>query len=114
MMMALRHNPGVARPKGGTGTLTQALVKMVEHYGGTILCDRTAGWLHMVLNVAALLLSLVNFFLRFGSPNTMILPFGLILSAVVATLLLVSGWYGGELTFRHKIGIIGPGETHVS
>jgi beta-carotene ketolase (CrtO type) len=41
MMMALRHNPGVARPKGGTGALTQALVKMVEHHGGTILCDRT-------------------------------------------------------------------------
>ncbi|MFP4006785.1 MAG: beta-carotene ketolase CrtO [Spirulinaceae cyanobacterium] len=40
MMMALRHNPGVARPKGGTGALTQALVKMVEHHGGTILCDR--------------------------------------------------------------------------
>jgi beta-carotene ketolase (CrtO type) len=40
MMMALRHNPGVARPRGGTGALTQALVKMVEHHGGTILCDR--------------------------------------------------------------------------
>lgn len=28
-------------------------------------------------------------------------------SLVVATLLAVGGWYGGELSFRHKIGVIG-------
>ncbi|MEQ9669997.1 beta-carotene ketolase CrtO [Coleofasciculus sp. G2-EDA-02] len=40
MMMALRHDPGTARPRGGTGALTQALVKLVNHHGGTILCDK--------------------------------------------------------------------------
>ncbi|MFP4006784.1 MAG: DUF2231 domain-containing protein [Spirulinaceae cyanobacterium] len=116
----LTHDPFWARASLwliGLGILSgvaAALVGMVDFVRIPKVRDRTAGWLHMVLNIAALLLSLVNFFLRFGSPNTTILPFGLILSAVVATLLLVSGWYGGELTFRHKIGIIGPGETHVS
>jgi len=28
-MMTLRHDPGIARPRGGTGALTQALVKLV-------------------------------------------------------------------------------------
>lgn len=40
IMMAMRHDPGMARPRGGTGALTQALVKLVQHLGGTILTDQ--------------------------------------------------------------------------
>jgi beta-carotene ketolase (CrtO type) len=41
MMMAMRHHPGMARPKGGTGALTAALVKLVQSLGGEILTDQT-------------------------------------------------------------------------
>ncbi|MEA5620566.1 NAD(P)/FAD-dependent oxidoreductase [Cronbergia sp. UHCC 0137] len=40
MMMAMRHNPGMARPRGGTGALVQALVKLVTSKGGVILTDQ--------------------------------------------------------------------------
>ena len=40
MMMSLRHNPGMARPKGGTGALTQALLKLVKSKGGVVLCEQ--------------------------------------------------------------------------
>jgi len=40
MMLALRHNPGMARPRGGTGALTEALVKLVQSKGGTILTEQ--------------------------------------------------------------------------
>lgn len=40
MMMGLRHEPGMARPRGGTGALTQALVNLIHEKGGTILCDQ--------------------------------------------------------------------------
>lgn len=40
MMMAMRHNPGMARPRGGTGALTQALVNVVRDRGGVILTDQ--------------------------------------------------------------------------
>ncbi len=40
IMMAMRHNPGMARPKGGTGALTQALVKLVKSKGGVVLTDQ--------------------------------------------------------------------------
>ncbi|PSF37248.1 NAD(P)/FAD-dependent oxidoreductase [Aphanothece hegewaldii CCALA 016] len=36
MMMALRHNPGMARPLGGTGALTAALIRCVQSLGGEI------------------------------------------------------------------------------
>ncbi|MGV0025926.1 beta-carotene ketolase CrtO [Phormidesmis priestleyi] len=40
MMMAMRHHPGMARPKGGTGALVEALVKLVKSLGGEILTDQ--------------------------------------------------------------------------
>lgn len=40
IMMAMRHNPGMARPRGGTGALTQALVNCVTSKGGVIFTDQ--------------------------------------------------------------------------
>lgn len=40
MMMVLRHNPGMFRPRGGTGALTEALVKCVKSLGGEILTEQ--------------------------------------------------------------------------
>jgi uncharacterized membrane protein len=59
---------------------------------------------HMIANVSAVVLEIVNFFIRLRSdqqiPNT-----GVILSAVVVVILLYSGWKGGDLVFRHGIGV---------
>jgi beta-carotene ketolase (CrtO type) len=40
MMMSLRHNPGMARPRGGTGALVKALLNLVKSKGGVVLCDQ--------------------------------------------------------------------------
>ncbi|MBW4612742.1 MAG: NAD(P)/FAD-dependent oxidoreductase [Desmonostoc vinosum HA7617-LM4] len=40
IMMAMRHNPGMSRPRGGTGALVQALVNLVTSQGGVILTDQ--------------------------------------------------------------------------
>ncbi|MBD2342671.1 NAD(P)/FAD-dependent oxidoreductase [Anabaena subtropica FACHB-260] len=40
IMMAMRHNPGMARPRGGTGALVKALVNLVISKGGVILTDQ--------------------------------------------------------------------------
>lgn len=40
IMMAMRHDPGMARPKGGTGALTKALLNLVQSLGGTVLVDQ--------------------------------------------------------------------------
>ncbi|MDJ0715178.1 MAG: NAD(P)/FAD-dependent oxidoreductase [Prochloraceae cyanobacterium] len=40
MMLAMRHNQGIARPRGGTGALTDALVKLVKSKGGVILTEQ--------------------------------------------------------------------------
>ncbi|MGF1588158.1 MAG: DUF2231 domain-containing protein [Pleurocapsa sp.] len=86
-----------------------ALIGMLDFLRVPRVRKRTAGWAHMILNVTALVLTAINFWLRLDNPN-FIVPIGLISSLLVATLLGLGGWYGGELSFRHKIGVIGPNE----
>ncbi|MEW5860802.1 MAG: DUF2231 domain-containing protein [Cyanobacteriota bacterium] len=73
---------------------------------------RSAGWAHMVLNVAALGLTIANLALRWGNTSGAILPTGLTISIIVAVLLGLSGWYGAELIYRHKVAVIGYGDSN--
>lgn len=59
---------------------------------------------HMLTNVTAVVLELVNFILRLKDTD-FIDSTGLYLSGIVVLILLYSGWKGGELVFRHGIGV---------
>lgn len=74
--------------------------------------EHQAGWVHMVGNVAVITLSLVSFVLRWGNQTGAVLPTGLIISLFVATLVGITGWYGAELVYRHKVAVIGYGSKH--
>jgi uncharacterized membrane protein len=66
-----------------------------------------AGWVHFLGNAAAILIALWNLLHRLGGdPGAMVVPYGIVLSAIVVALFLVTGWLGGELVFRHRIGIM--------
>ncbi len=68
-----------------------------------------AGWVHLSLNVVVVVLAVANLLLRVGDTIANVIPSGLLLSLLAAALLLVSGWYGGELSYRHKVGVIDGG-----
>lgn len=87
--------------------LVAALTGMLDFLRIERVRARSAGWIHMYLNVSALGLSLINWLPRLGDAAEPILPWGLVASTVVAALLGASGWFGGELAFRHKVGVIG-------
>jgi uncharacterized membrane protein len=59
---------------------------------------------HMLANVTAVVLELVNLLLRLGNPD-FIPSAGVYISGVVVLILLYSGWKGGELVFRHGVGV---------
>jgi uncharacterized membrane protein len=55
----------------------------------------------------AILLSVWNLLRRIGGePGAVVVPFGIILSAVVVVIFRVNGWLGRELVLRHRIGVI--------
>ena len=59
---------------------------------------------HMLANVTAVVLEIVNFFIRLNNDSA-IRTTGIILSVIVVLILLYSGWKGGDLVFRHGIGV---------
>lgn len=96
----------------GAGLLTgiaAAIIGLMDFIRIGRVRKHTAGWAHMYANVTSLVLTAINLGLRLGAPQENILYTGLIISTVVATLLGIGGWFGGELIYRHKIGVIGYG-----
>ncbi|MCA9970230.1 MAG: DUF2231 domain-containing protein [Anaerolineales bacterium] len=83
-----------------------AVVGLIDFLTIARVRAHTAGWLHAGLNAGALVLALLNLWLRWGARADGVLPWGVVLSVITAVLLGVSGWYGGELAYRHKVGVI--------
>ncbi|MBD2594339.1 DUF2231 domain-containing protein [Nostoc spongiaeforme FACHB-130] len=94
---------------GLVGGLIAAAIGLSDFLKIERVRKRTAGWAHLILNVSILVLTLLNFLLRWGDAEARILPWGLLISLVVGTLTSVSGWFGAELSYRHKIGVVGAG-----
>ena len=61
------------------------------------LAAMNTAWWHAGLNVLAVLIELYNWYLRFTDGSTVILPTGLVLSAIVVALLFITGWLGGQM-----------------
>jgi uncharacterized membrane protein len=59
---------------------------------------------HMLANVTAVVIEVVNLFMRLKNPD-FIASTGVYISGVVVLILLYSGWKGGDLVFRHGIGV---------
>ncbi len=65
---------------------------------------------HMLANVTAVILEIINFFVRLHS-DAAIRGVGIILSVIVVLILLYSGWKGGTLVFEHGIGVEDEGRA---
>jgi uncharacterized membrane protein len=58
----------------------------------------------MIANVIAVVLEVINFFVRLNN-NDAIGGIGIVLSVIVVLILAYSGWKGGDLVFKHGIGV---------
>lgn len=62
-------------------------------------------WPHAIGNVIVILLALANNLVHTSDGWTAVVPYGLILSALTVLLMLVTGWLGGSLVYRHAVGV---------
>ena len=72
------------------------------------LCDRRirdlgVAWIYAGGNALALVLAIINSFIHSRDAYTSVVPAGLILSALTVLILLVTGWMGWELVYRHRV-----------
>ena len=59
---------------------------------------------HMIANVVAVVLEALNLVLRLNNDD-FIASTGVWISAAVVLILLYSGWKGGDLVYRHGVGV---------
>jgi uncharacterized membrane protein len=60
---------------------------------------------HMLANSVTITVALVNLVMRRDAPNGPVRRSNLALSLLMNGALLIGGWLGGELVYRHKIGV---------
>lgn len=83
-----------------------ALAGLIDFLGDRSIRALSTAWLHFLGNGIAVVLALLNFVIRLRDGATAgVLPWGIWISLVVVLILLVTGWLGGELVFRHRVGV---------
>lgn len=85
--------------------LLAALGGFIDFAGEPRIRQIRKAWYHMFGNLLAVILSVINFLVHMRDGAAAVLPEGIVLSGVVALLLLFNGWMGGELVFRHGVGV---------
>jgi uncharacterized membrane protein len=83
-----------------------AIGGLTDFLGEPRIRDLRDAWHHLFGNAAAIVVSIVNFFVRYGDPAGGVFPWGFWLSLIVVLLLVYSGWKGGELVFRHRVAVL--------
>ncbi|HEU6442135.1 MAG TPA: DUF2231 domain-containing protein [Microvirga sp.] len=90
--------------------IVTALVAAVPGLIDFVTIDRVRNlwisWTHMIANLVVVGLALVNVGVRLDDPAAGVQGWGLWLSGLQTLLLLFSGWLGGEMAYRYRIGAI--------
>lgn len=72
---------------------------------------RSASWTHFILAMMLLSLMGLNWMVRAGDAAAVVLPWGIMLSAVTAAMTGITGWHGGKLVFDYHIGTRNSGHS---
>ena len=92
----------------GAGLIMAALAAVmgvIDVIGDALIRALSTVWWHAGGNVIAVIIEIINFFLRYGEGSRAVLPTGIILSLVVVLILLFTGWKGWELVYRGHVGV---------
>ena len=116
-LLYVRGDTGVATASNwllGIGLATAALAALAgltDFFGDSRVRALGDASKHMVANVIAVLIEAANLYLRLGNPD-FIGSTGIYLSGLVVLILLYSGWKGGELVYRHGVGVLDGDRAH--
>jgi uncharacterized membrane protein len=92
---------------GLVGGAVAALAGLTDYFGDARVRALTKAKHHFIGNATVLVLALISLILRLSQGAAEgALPWGLVLSVVIALILSYTGWLGGELAFRHRVGVI--------
>jgi uncharacterized membrane protein len=82
-----------------------AVVGLIDVMGDVQIRNLGDAWLHAGGNVIAVVLELINFFLRYPNHSSFAAGTGFWISLVVVLILLFTGWKGWEMVYAHHVGV---------
>jgi uncharacterized membrane protein len=86
--------------------LFAVIAGLIDFLGSARIRSLHAVWIHAIGNAVALLLAITNAFVHSRDGWTSVVPEGLILSALTVLILLLTGWMGWEMVYRHGVGVL--------
>jgi uncharacterized membrane protein len=90
---------------GLVGAALAAAAGLTDFLGDNRIRRLPDAWMHMIGNVAAVVLEAVNLYVRLDDAIAAVASPGVYLSGAVFLLLGFTGWKGGDLVYRHRVGI---------
>jgi uncharacterized membrane protein len=91
---------------GVVTALVAALFGFTDFFGEARIRSLSDSWQHMIGNLVAVVLALVNWWIRYRTGAAAgVFPYGVWLSLATVLLLLFNGWKGWEMVYRHRVGI---------
>ena len=82
-----------------------AAAGLVDFCGERRIRELRPAWIHFLGNTTVIILSIFNAFIHTRDAYTSVVPAGLILSALVVLILLVTGWNGWSMVYRYGVGV---------
>ena len=92
----------------GAGLIMAALAAvagLIDVLGEPRIRALRAVWWHAGGNVLMVLVQAFSWYIRFTEGATAVVPTGLILSLVAVGILGFTAWKGGEMVYRHHVGV---------
>jgi uncharacterized membrane protein len=85
-----------------------AIAGIVDFLGNREIRKLTPAKIHAGGNAVVLVLAFFNSLVHSRDAWTSVVPTGLILSALTVIVLVITGWMGWTVVYRHRVGVTGP------
>jgi uncharacterized membrane protein len=82
-----------------------AVAGVIDFLGSAQIRQLNDAWLHAGGNVLAVVIEVINFYLRYEGGAASVSGIGLWLSAIVVAMLVFTGWKGWEMVYKHHVGV---------
>ncbi|WP_368408533.1 DUF2231 domain-containing protein [Caldimonas mangrovi] len=90
---------------GAAGGWIASLAGLVDLVTVAPVRRLVTGWCHAVIAVMMLSLASMNWLLRFGDDQALVIPWGLYVSLLTAAMIALAAYLGGRLVYEHAVGV---------
>ena len=87
------------------------LAGLIDFFGDRRIPRLRDAWIHGLGNALALIIAIINAFVHSRDAWTSVVPLGLLLSFLTVAILACTAWFGGELVYRHGVGMASADRT---